>query len=528
VVLTAARSSTRFERDNITTGDNVVTSTESVLRLSATGLSKRYGHIKAIQDVSFELRPGEVMALLGENGAGKSTFVKVLSGLVRPDEGEIRIDGRTVDLGSTDKSQQCGVAVVQQEISVVDNMTVAENLLLGQLNAPILWTHGALDRYSRPLLARVGLDDLDPATRVEKLRLADKQLVEVARVLARDARIVIFDEPTAALSDTEIERVLALVRTLASQGRSIIYVTHRLNEVFRIADRVTIFRNGRSQAPLDVASLDVGRIVSMMIGRDLETMYPHAGTPARVTLDVKSLQVPGLSRPVSLQARAGEIVGLAGQLGSGAALTIQALAGVVPGTVGQVAVNGKPVSLDGRAVGLDAGIGYCSSDRKFNGIFAGLQVTANLSAPWLRSVCRSGVISHRQENAKALEVARTIALDPGRLRSTAGKLSGGNQQKVALGKWLGSNPSVLLVEEPTRGVDVGARAEIYARLRALCDMGMAVVVSSSDTAELLGLSDTIASFYRGRLKTAKPRSEWSEEELLQSICSEEAPTGVAA
>jgi ribose transport system ATP-binding protein len=490
-------------------------------RLAVSGVTKTYGRVRALDDVSFEVRAGEVMALLGQNGAGKSTLVKILSGLVQPDGGEIRIDGAPVGLGTSKRAQEAGVAVVQQEISAVRSMTVSENLVLGQLDAPWLWTRRRLAARARELLDRVGLGDLDPGTRIEELSVAEMQLVEVARVLAREARIVIFDEPTAALSDVEIERVLTLVRTLADTGHSVIYVTHRLGEVFRVCERVTVFRSGQSQPAEPTDQLDVHAVVKKMIGREPEALYPNRGKPADVVLEVDGLTAPGLSRPVSLRVRAGEILGLTGQLGSGAGVVVKALAGEAPGAAGDVALDGERLSLRRRAAGAARGVAYCSSDRKRDGFFANLSMARNLSSPWISRVAAQGVISGRREVDVATRAAVSFALDPGRMRSPVGLLSGGNQQKVALGKWLGASPRVLLVEEPTRGVDVGARAEIYARLRALCDEGMAIVVATSDTEEVLGLSDTVAAFYAGRLTTLRPAEDWSEGDLLRAVMHED-------
>ena len=351
------------------------------------------------------------------------------------------------------------------------------------------------------------------------------QLVEVARVVARDARIVIFDEPTAALSDVEIERVLTLVRSLADTGRSVIYVTHRLGEVFRACDRVTVFRSGRSQPPESTERLDVHAVVLKMIGREPEALYPLRGNPGDVVLEVDDLTAPGLSGPVSLRVRAGEILGLTGQLGSGAGVVVRALAGEAPGAAGDVALKSELLPLRSRAAGAAKGVAYCSSDRKRDGLFGTLSMARNLSSPWISRVAQQGVISGRRETDVATSAATSFALDPARLRSPVGLLSGGNQQKVALGKWLGASPRLLLVEEPTRGVDVGARAEIYARLRALCDEGMAIVVATSDTEEVLGLSDTVAAFFAGRLTAVRRAEDWREGDLLRAVMhEEETPT----
>jgi ABC-type sugar transport system ATPase subunit len=486
-------------------------------------LSKRYGSVQALAEVDFELRPGEVMALLGENGAGKSTLVKVLSGLVQPDAGTIEIDGSPAELFPPARSQAAGVAVVHQEYSSVPTLTVAENLVLGQANVSALWLPRRLNARARGLLALVGLQHVDPRTPVERLSVAETQLLEIARLLARDARILIFDEPTAALADREIERVLSVIKRLAAEGRSIIYVTHRLPEVFRLADRVTVFRNGRSLPARPTSELNVDAVITMMLGRELETMFPPRDTVGREPLlQVQGLLAPGLAEPVSFDVRPGEIIGLTGQLGSGASIVVQCLAGMLPPHAGRALLDGKELSLRGHAGTLKRGVAYCSPDRKRDGIFAGRPIRENLSSPWVRSVSLGGWISHRREREIAGEIARRFAIDAKRLGSAVSTLSGGNQQKVAVGKWLGVQPRVMLLEEPTRGVDIGARAEIYQRLRDLCRAGLGIVVSSSDTAEILGLSDTIATFYRGRLTSIRLQSEWTEDALVREVMHQEA------
>jgi ABC-type sugar transport system ATPase subunit len=492
-------------------------------RLLVRRLSKRYGNVQALAEVDFELRAGEVMALLGENGAGKSTLVKVLSGLVQPDSGLIEIDGTRRELYPSARSQAAGVAVVHQEYSSVPTLSVAENLVLGQSGVPPLWLPHRLRARARELLATVGLDYLDPGTLVERLSVAEMQLVEIARLLVRDARILIFDEPTAALADREIERVLAVIKRLAAEGRSVIYVTHRLPEVFRIADRVTVFRNGRSLPARPTSELDVDAVITMMLGRELETMFPKRGTLGhQPLLEVEGLKAAGLSEPVDFVLRPGEIVGLTGQLGSGASSVVEALAGMASVSAGRVRLDGKEISLKSRATTLKRGIAYCSSDRKRDGTFAVRSIRENLSSPWVRSVARSGWISSRRERERSGEIANRFTIDVKRLATAVGALSGGNQQKVAVGKWLGAAPKVMLLEEPTRGVDVGARAEIYQHLRDLCSHGLGIVVASSDTAEVLGLCDTIATFYRGRLTGMKPHGDWTVDALTREVMHQEA------
>ena len=475
-------------------------STEPYLRM--TDITKSFGSVQALKGVNFELRAGEVMALAGENGAGKSTLVKMLSGIHRPDRGQIRVDGELVDIHSSRRSAEVGVAVVQQELSVVPTMTVAENVFLGNTASGQIWSGRRLASRAAQFLATVGLDHVDPQAKAGTLAVAEQQLVEVARMVARNARILILDEPTAALSDTEIERVKTVVKSLAAEGRSVIYVTHRLGEIFELANRVTVFRNGESTEPLETASLDVDALITKMLGRRLENMFP-----ARVTgreygdtvLSVSELSASGLAQRVSLEVRAGEIVGLAGQVGSGATPLLEAIAGARHSDSGTVTLAGRRVKPSNQHAAIRAGIAYCSGDRKRDGMFGIRPVSENLTSASLASVTPGGWLNRSRERQMGTEIAEAFTFDTGRLGALASTLSGGNQQKIVLGKWLGIQPQVLLIDEPTRGVDVGARSEIYRHLRKLADEGLAILFASSDAQEVLGLADRMGSLYRGRL-----------------------------
>ena len=496
------------------------TSSETLLRIDS--LSKAYGSIQALDAIDFELRAGEVMALVGENGAGKSTLVKILAGLVRPDSGTIRFDGEPIGAGR--ELDRAGIAVVQQELSLVATMSAAENVFLGHPKNRFLQTPGDLSRRARPHLERVGLSEIDPLITASDLVVAEQQLVEVARLLARDARILILDEPTAALSDAEIARVKQVVRSLAAEGRSVIYITHRLGEVFDLADRATVFRNGHSQEPVETASISPGELVERMLGRSIENLFPpratEHGEPVAV---VRGLVGPGLIAPVDLDARAGEITGLAGQVGSGASTLLRLLSGTDPVTAGRFELDGSDGHATSPRAAKAMGIAYCSGDRKYDGLFGIRSVTENLSSTALERVSRLGFISPLGERDMAARLASFFQLDRGRLGSRASTLSGGNQQKVALGKWLGIEPRLLLVDEPTRGVDVGARAEIYGHLRRLADDGLAIIFASSDTQEVLGLADTIVSFYRGREIARYAADELDDVSLVRDITHPDIP-----
>ena len=489
---------------------------QTVLRMH--GIEKRYGAVTALRGVDFDLRRGEVMALLGENGAGKSTLVKILAGLEREDAGRIEIGGHAVRIRSPRQSLQAGVAYVAQELSIVGALSVAENICIGGTTEGAIWNPRRLAASVRPYLSLVGLGDVDPGMLAGRLSVAQQQLLEIARLLSRNARILILDEPTAALSDVEIEKVKAVVRTLADEGRSIIYVTHRLGEVFEIGDRVTIFRNGQSFDALRVADLDVEDLIEHMLGRRLNEMFPpRGGGGGPPTLTLRGLRAPGLAAPVNLQLKRGQIVGLAGQLGSGANAVLRVIAGVLACDSGEMMLIDQPVRPRSVREAIAHGIAYCSDDRKRDGIFGVRTVRENLTAPSLRDVTPGGLVHDRREDALARRLASFFEIAANRLGTQAGKLSGGNQQKVALGKWLGVEPTILLVEEPTRGVDVGARTEIYRHLRTLADRGMTILFASSDNQEVLGLADTVVTFFRGRLVRVADAATLPPEELLRDV-----------
>lgn len=487
--------------------------------LSAKGVTKRFGAIEALSNVSLSLREREIHAICGENGAGKSTLVKILTGVYSHDGGTIEIDGRPCDIRNPQEAQRLGIAFVAQELSLAPNLSVEDNIWLGTRGVPLFHKRRVLRERARRALDQLGLHDVALNTVTGQLGIGQRQLVEIARAFTRDARAVILDEPTATLSDVEIRQVFHGLRGLRDTGKTVVYITHRLGEVFEICDAVTVLRNGRLIGTMNTAETDRLQLMSMMLGRDVGDLYPkiepHVGDEM---FSVRGLNIPGRVANLNLSARRGMVVGLVGQIGSGASAALRALAGLTPNAAGQVAVNGVPYALRSVTRSRAAKVQFISDDRAGEGIFLHMRVDQNLTAAQLKRQSYFGVLRMRRLRAVALELARRVGVDGRRLFSMADELSGGNQQKLAFGRVIGgANNGVLLMNEPTRGVDVGARVEIYRLIRGLCDSGFVILISGSDLEEVVGISDTVITMYKGQLVGQYSRQEVTIERALADI-----------
>jgi ABC-type sugar transport system ATPase subunit len=459
-----------------------------VALLELRGIQKRFGGVHALKGVDFELEAGEVHALVGENGAGKSTLMKIVSGALSPDSGTLVLDGRPVRARNVAEAQRAGIVMVYQELNLVPDLSIAENLALGRL--PALVRYPRLHEEARAILARMGLE-LAPEAPVSSLGAGAQQLVAVARAFAQRARVMVFDEPTATLSASEVAALFDLVRRLRGEGVSIVYISHRLEEVFELADRVTVLRDGERVATAPRAELTPARVVALMVGREVAT-FQRAPGPREGDLGTFEVEAPRLA-PLALALRRGEVVGLAGVVGSGRSEALEAMFGLR----GAARWNGRPVRRPIDA--LERSLFLVPADRKAQGLVLELTARENVALAVLRRLQRLGVVVRPRERRLVAEWFRRLSVRPPDPERPARTFSGGNQQKLVLAKGLATTPTVLLLEEPTRGVDVATRYELYALLDGLAREGLGLVVSSSDTEELCGLCDRLLVFRGGRV-----------------------------
>jgi ABC-type sugar transport system ATPase subunit len=500
---------------------------EPILRME--NISKSFGPVRALSSVSIELYPGEVLALMGENGAGKSTLMNVLSGALRHYEGRMIINGSQRTFASPLAAREAGIAKIHQELQLVKEMSVAENMFLGR---EVVNRAGFMQKRRMEQMAKKYLDmlelDISPAKPIRQLRVGEQQMVEIAKALSLNARILIMDEPTSAISEQEAEKLFSVIRRLAREGVGIIYITHRMQEVFMIADRLTVLRDGRLIGTVSARESSRDQIISMMVGREIKDMYPKTPVPPGAeVLRVENLCLNGRGfrrslRNVSFTLQKGEVLGIAGLLGSGRSELLESLFGLHPHDVsGDIYIEGRKVSIRKPRDAIVQGISFATEDRKGKGLVLPRSIGENLSLPMLELFSRFGFMNAAVEHKNWLTQMKGMRIKAPSFAAACETLSGGNQQKVVLGRWLITRPKVLLLDEPTRGIDVGAKAEIYQLISDLAGQGMGIIVISSELPEVIGISDRILTFCEGRTTGVFNREDATQEKLLDAATMRE-------
>jgi rhamnose transport system ATP-binding protein len=491
-------------------GDDVYASV-----LEVHGAYKRFGGAVALDGASLRLAAGEIHALLGENGAGKSTLLKALAGVHRLDEGEITLHGRPFDQGSTRRAREQGVAVIYQEPSLFPDLTLAENVFVGRQprgRGHVDWS--TMRARSAELFELLGVT-LNPDRRAAGLSIADQQIVEIAKALSVDAQVIVMDEPTAALSAVEAERLMKVARRLRDRDAAVVFVSHRLDEVFALCDRYTVMRDGATVAEATISGSTPGRVVQQMVGRELAEFFPKAAsTVGRTVLEVQNLTSRGMFTDISFSVRAGEIVGLAGLVGSGRSEVVRSVFGIDGYDSGQVLLHGRPIPQGDPRAALREGVALVPEDRRQQGLFMPASVSRNVAITVLDKIRRAGLIHSRDERNVASGWSDRLQIKHQGLGQPVDRLSGGNQQKVVLAKWLATDPKLLVIDEPTRGIDVATKADVHRRLGELASQGMAILMISSELPEVLAMSDRVLVMREGRLMREIDRADATQESIM--------------
>lgn len=488
--------------------------------LEIKGITKQFPGVLALDKVSLSVWPGEVLALVGENGAGKSTLMKILSGVYRKDAGEILMDGAPVEITGPLHARQLGISIIYQELNVLNNMDIAENIFVGREKKK----NGLVDKKlqheeARKLLERVGLE-LDTHTRTGHLSTAQKQMVEVAKALSVHSRMIIMDEPTSSLTDKETEMLFSITRKLRDDGVAIVFISHRMNEIFQIADRIAVMRDGQMVQSVDAAEATEQSIIAAMVGRDVKNLFVKEDAPiGDVALEVRGLSTKNFLKDISFHVRAGEIVGFAGLVGAGRSEVMRAVFGIDPRERGEICVRGKPVNIRSTVDALRAGMGFVPEDRKEQGLILKMSVLRNTSIAALPSVANGWFLDRKKEHALAREYIQKLRVKTPSFEQRVMNLSGGNQQKVVIAKWMATHPSVLILDEPTRGIDVGAKKEIHMLMSEMARQGVAIIMISSELPEILGMSDRIYVMHDGRIKGEIARSDATQESVMKMAIS---------
>lgn len=491
--------------------------------LRVRGISKSFSGVKALDDIHFDLKKGEVHALMGENGAGKSTFMKILIGLVTPDAGEVLLENENLVGSNVNETLKKGICMIHQEILMIPELTVAQNIFLGRerevsgksglLSA---WLHDAeINQRAAALLDRMGVN-IAPTARMKHLSVAQMQMVEIAKAISNDASVIIMDEPTSAISDKEVATLFQIIRDLKAQGVSIIYISHKMDEIFRISDTITVLRDGKYIGTRNAGELDHNALIAMMVGREIGQMFPEATrTEGPEVLSVKHLARAGKFSDISFNVRAGEIVGLAGLMGAGRTEIARAIFGLDAWDEGEIVINNRPLRAHTPREAIDSGIGYVSEDRKGLGFIPRMSVKDNITLSSIRNHRKGGLIDTHSEQSVAGKMISDLKIKTAGAGQHVTYLSGGNQQKVVIGRVLLAAPRLIILDEPTRGVDVGAKFEIYKLIRSLADQGMAILMISSELPEILGMSDRIVVLSKGRQTALLAKSEATQEMIMR-------------
>jgi len=490
--------------------------------LEMMGICKQFPGVTALDDVCLTLDSGEVLALLGENGAGKSTLVKILSGVYTMDKGQIKINGDIVDIRNVWDAMKLGIGIIHQELNLIPDLTVYENIFLGREKRDSVTKRidkSYLKQESKKLLNRLGVD-IDVERIVKTLSVAEQQMVEIAKVLSMDCRIIIMDEPTDALTTDEVQNLFKVIQALKCEGKGIILISHKIEEIMEIADRVEVLRDGKYIGTKVVAETSTDELIKMMVGRELKEKFPKVKVPVSdVVLEVRNLSVPGLLHDISFELRKGEVLGIAGLVGAGRTELGKTLFGVYRYS-GEIFVQGKKLNLTSTSAAIEAGIVYLTEDRKEEGLFLDKSVSYNMTLTILKAFTRLlGKVDARREAQTVSDYVQRLRIKTPSISQTVENLSGGNQQKVLVGKWLMTQPKIMILDEPTRGIDVGAKVEIYNLINELKENGIAIIMISSELPEILGISDRILVMHEGRITGCLEDSEATQEKIMRYAIS---------
>ncbi len=484
--------------------------------LEVLDVSKQFPGVKALDRINLRLRPGSVHALMGENGAGKSTLMKIIAGGIRPSSGEIRVNGVRQEFQAPADAMQCGIAMIHQELNLVPHMTVSENIWVGREPRRFGFVdHGALRRQTVDLLARFGIR-LDPDVEVASLAVANQQMVEIAKAVSYEPDILIMDEPTSSLTEQEVQHLFTIIRRLRDQGRAIVYISHKMNEIFAIADEVSVFRDGTHVATGNASEFTQKSLIGLMVGRELTHMFPKADVQiGEVVLRATGLTLPGVFRDVSFELRRGEILGFAGLIGAGRTNVAEAIYGVTPATSGSIEIDGKAARIRSPTDAKRHGMAFLTEDRKASGLFLMLSVLENMQIASVADYCRGGFVRQDALREASEGMRRALQVKTPDMDTMIENLSGGNQQKVLIARWLMTGPRILILDEPTRGIDVGAKSEIHRLMSELVEKGLSIIMVSSELPEILGMSDRVVVMQEGRVAGILARHEATQERIME-------------